>query len=53
MSRKYLKVSFFTILGIVLVGAGVFIFTVYAKVDNATKTFDTYKSMWVKQDCNC
>ena len=50
MSRKYLKVSLFTILGIALVVGGAFIFTIYTKVDSATKTFDTYKSMWVKQD---
>ncbi|MBW9152609.1 penicillin-binding transpeptidase domain-containing protein [Clostridium estertheticum] len=50
MSRKYLKVSIFTILGIVLVVGGVFLFTIYTKVDSATKTFDTYKTMWVKQD---
>ncbi len=25
-------------------------FTIYTKVDSATKTFDTYKNKWVKQD---
>lgn len=50
MSKKYLKVLFFTMLGIVLIIVAVFMVKIYTKVDSATKTFDTYKNKWVKQD---
>ncbi|MCB2295564.1 penicillin-binding transpeptidase domain-containing protein [Clostridium algoriphilum] len=50
MSKKYLKVTLFTMLGIILILAGAYMFTIYTKVDSASKTFDTYKNKWVKRD---
>ncbi len=50
MSKKNLKIILFVILGIILVILGVFMFNIFTKVDSATKTFNTYKNNWVKQD---
>ncbi|MBW9146306.1 penicillin-binding transpeptidase domain-containing protein [Clostridium sp. CM027] len=50
MSKKNLKVVLFTTIGIILIVMAVFMFNFFTKVDSATKTFDTYKNKWVKQD---
>jgi len=50
MSKKHLKITLFTTLGIILIVTAVFMFNIYTKVDSATKTFDAYKNKWVKQD---
>ena len=50
MSKKNLKVILFTAIGIILIVIAVFMFVFFTKADSATKTFDTYKNKWVKQD---
>ncbi|MBU3182588.1 penicillin-binding transpeptidase domain-containing protein [Clostridium psychrophilum] len=50
MSKKHLKITLFTILGIVCIVAAAFLFNIYTKADSATKAFDTYKNKWVNQD---
>ena len=50
MSKKNQKIIFFTTLGIIVILAAAFMFTVFTKGDSATKTFNTYKNNWVKQD---
>jgi len=40
----------FVTLGIILIVIAVFMFIIFTKGDSATKTFNTYKSNWVKQD---
>ncbi|MBU3111128.1 penicillin-binding transpeptidase domain-containing protein [Clostridium lacusfryxellense] len=50
MSKKNLKIILFVILGIILVILGVFMFNIFTKGESATKTFNTYKNNWVKQD---
>lgn len=50
MSKKNLKVILFVGLGIILIVVAVFIYTFITKGKSATKTFDAYKSNWVKKD---
>ena len=50
MSKKNLKIIFFTTLAIIAIIIATFMFIFFTKVDSATKTFDTYKNKWVKQD---
>jgi len=50
MIKKNLRVILAITLGIVTILIAVFLFITFTKVDSATKTFDTYKDKWVKQD---
>ena len=50
MLKKHLKTFLFTTLGLILILTGAFMFNIYTKIDSATKTFDTYKNKWAKQD---
>ena len=50
MSKKTLKVVLFVALGIILIVIAAFMYTFFTKGDSATKTFNTYKRNWVKQD---
>lgn len=50
MWKKHLKLILSISLGFIAILIAAFMFNVFTKIDSATKTFDTYKSMWAKND---
>jgi len=50
MSKKYWKLILIIASVIAAILIAIFIFMNFIKVESATKTFDTYKTKWVKQD---
>ena len=50
MWKKHLKLILLITLCVIAILITAFMFNVFTKVDSATKTFDTYKSMWAKND---
>ena len=50
MSKTNRKIILYATIGIIAILGIAFMFTIFTKGDSATKTFNTYKNNWVRQD---